>query len=188
VEQRKPGPTKVSIANIASHSGPAYDFKIKCAARITTSKIKRDHMKINNAGLILALLSMITAGASNYLYKRSTDAMGPVNTTFFSYLFSIVFAIILWLLFREKERVTVAGLFWPALLAIILFISVWTFNYAVQFIDVSVASTIRSLGFVITIVLAIFLSQEKLTTKDWIAVVFAVLALILFGTRNDHIK
>lgn len=145
-------------------------------------------MKINNAGLIFSLLSMITAGASNYLYKRSTDAIGPVNTTFFSYLFSIVLAIILWFLFREKERMTVVGLFWPALLAIVLFISVWTFNYAVQFMDVSAASTIRSLGFIITIFLAIALSEEKLTTKDWVAVVFAVLALILFGTRGGNIK
>ena len=145
-------------------------------------------MKINNAGLIFALLSMITAGASNYLYKRSTDAIGPINTTFFSYLFSIVLAVAVWLLFREKGRVTAASLVWPATLAIVLFISVWTFNYAVQFIDVSVASTIRSLGFVITIFLAIALSQEKLTTKDWIAVVFAVLALILFGIKSEHIK
>jgi drug/metabolite transporter (DMT)-like permease len=143
-------------------------------------------MKIDNAGLILSVLSMITAGASNYLYKRSTDAIGPVNTTFFSYLFSIVLAMMLWLLFREKERVTVAGLFWPALLAIILFISVWTFNYAVQCIDVSVASTIRSLGFIVTIFLAIALSQEQLSTKDWLAVVFAVFALVLFGINDEN--
>jgi drug/metabolite transporter (DMT)-like permease len=145
-------------------------------------------MKINNAGLIFSLLSMVTLGVSNYLYKRSTEFLGPTNTTFFYYMFSSVLAVIVWLLFREKERVTAPGLLWPALLAVFLFISVWTFNYAVQFIDVSVASTIRSLCFVITIFLAIFLSQEKLTTKDWIAVVFAVLALILFGTRNENIK
>ena len=145
-------------------------------------------MKINNPGLIFSLLSMVTLGVSNYLYKRSTEFLGPTNTTFFYYMFSSVLAVIVWLLFREKERVTAPGLLWPALLAVFLFISVWTFNYAVQFIDVSVASTIRSLCFVITIFLAIFLSQEKLTTKDWIAVVFAVLALILFGTRNENIK
>ena len=64
------------------------------------------------------------------------------------------------------------------LLAIVLFTSVWTFNQAVARIDVSVASTIRSLNFVVTIALAMLLSQEKLTPRDWIAVAFATAARI----------
>ena len=142
-------------------------------------------MKGSYEGLLFSLVSMITMGISNYLYKRSTEALGATNTTFFSYLFSVIIAMLIWSLFGEKQPFSYADLFWPALLAVFLFISVWTFNYAVQFIDVSVATTIRSLGFVVTILLAIFISHEKLSTKDWIAVVFAVIAVSLFGSTKS---
>ena len=141
-------------------------------------------MKASYEGLLFSLISMITMGISNYLYKRSTEVLGATNTTFFSYLFSVIIAMLIWFLFREKQSFSYADLFWPALLAVFLFISVWTFNYAVQFIDVSVATTIRSLGFVVTILLAIFISHEKLSTKDWIAVAFAVIAVSLFGSTE----
>ena len=143
-------------------------------------------MKAGYEGLFFSLASMLTLGVSTYLYKRSTDVIGPTNTTFFYYLFSFTIAIVVWLLFRETQPIPTANLFWPALLAAFLFTSVWTFNYAVKFIDVSVASTIRSLSFAITILLAINLSQEQLTTKDWFAVVFAVIALVLFGLNTKN--
>lgn len=142
-------------------------------------------MKPDQAGPLLALASMVTLGISNYLYKRSTDTIGPVNATFFYYLFSLLPATLGWLALGEKERISWSGLAWPALLAIVLFTSVWTFNQAVARIDVSVASTIRSLNFVVTIGLAILLSQEKLTLRDWVAVAFATAAILLFSTRND---
>lgn len=142
-------------------------------------------MKPGQAGPLLALASMVTLGISNYLYKRSTDALGPVNATFFYYLFSLLPATLGWLALGEKERISLGGLVWPALLAGVLFTSVWTFNQAVARIDVSVASTLRSLNFVVTIGLAILLSQERLTPRDWIAVAFATAAIVLFSTRND---
>ena len=141
-------------------------------------------MKASNEGLLFALASMVTMGISHYLYKRSTEAIGPTNTTFFYYLFSLIIATAIWLLFREKQTVVSVNLLWPAILAVFLFTSVWTFNYAVNLIDVSVATTIRSLGFVVTIALAISLSHEQLTTKDWIAVVFATIAVVLFGSGD----
>ena len=142
-------------------------------------------MKASYEGLLFSLISMITMGISSYLYKRSTEVLGATNTTFFYYLFSGIIALFVWLLFREKQPFTSGDLFWPAILAIFLFSSVWTFNYALQFIDVSVATTVRSLGFVVTILLAILISHEKLSTKDWIAVVFAVIAVSLFGSTKS---
>ena len=143
-------------------------------------------MKASYEGLLFSLASMLTLGVSTYLYKRSTDILGPTNTTFFYYLFSFTIAIVVWVLFRERDPIAISSLFWPALLAVFLFTSVWTFNYAVKFIDVSVASTIRSLSFAITILLAIYFSQEQLTMKDWVAVVFAVIAIVLFGSNTKN--
>ncbi len=141
-------------------------------------------MKASYEGLLFSLASMITMGISSYLYKRSTEVLGATNTTFFYYLFSGIIALFVWLLFREKQPITSTDLFYPAILAVFLFSSVWTFNYALQFMDVSVATTIRSLGFVVTILLAIFISHEQLSTKDWLAVVLAVIAVSLLGSTE----
>lgn len=141
-------------------------------------------MTTTKEGLFFAIVSMVTMGISSYLYKRSTDAIGATNTTFFYYLFGLMIAAMIWPVFREKQVAFSWNLIWPAILALFLFTSVWAFNYSVSLIDVSVATTIRSLGFVVTIGLAVFLSQERLTPREWVAVVFATLAVILFGSSE----
>ncbi|HIK45925.1 MAG TPA: DMT family transporter [Leptolyngbyaceae cyanobacterium M65_K2018_010] len=141
-------------------------------------------MTTTKEGLLFALASMVTLGISSYLYKRSTDAIGPTNTTFFYYLFGLIIASVIWFFFREKQVSLSLNLLWPGVLALFLFSSVWTFNYAVNLIDVSVATTIRSLGFVVTIMLAITLSSESLTPREWFAVAFATIAVILFGSAE----
>jgi drug/metabolite transporter (DMT)-like permease len=140
-------------------------------------------MKASHEGFFLLLISMVTLGVSTYLYKRSADVIGPTNTTFFYYLFSSAIAIVMWVVFREKQPIAPASLFWPALVSVFLFTSVWTFNYAIKFMDVSTASSIRSLGFIVTILLAIFISHEKLSPKDWIAVALAVIAVLILGSK-----
>jgi drug/metabolite transporter (DMT)-like permease len=137
-------------------------------------------------GLFFALLSMVTLGVSTYLYKRSTEAIGPNNTTFFYYLFSLVIAVIVWLVLGEKQTFEKTALFWPALLAAFLFTSVWAFNYAVNVIDVSVAATVRSLSFLVTIVLAVVISHESMSPRDWVAAALAVVAIVLFGANSQR--
>jgi drug/metabolite transporter (DMT)-like permease len=134
-------------------------------------------------GMTFALFSMITLGVSTYLYKRSTAVIGPTNTTFFYYLFSLVIAVGVWSVFGEKQTFEKTALLWPALLAAFLFTSVWAFNHAVSVIDVSVAATLRSLSFLVTIVLAVAISRESLSPRDWVAVALAVTAIVLFGTN-----
>jgi hypothetical protein len=43
-------------------------------------------MPTNIHMMVFALLSMVALGVSTYLYKRSTKAIEPTNTTFFYYL------------------------------------------------------------------------------------------------------
>jgi drug/metabolite transporter (DMT)-like permease len=143
-------------------------------------------MPASLSGLFFSLLSMVTLGVSTYLYKRSTAAIGPTNTTFFYYLFSLVIAVIIWLAFGEKQTYEKTALLWPALLAAFLFTSVWAFNYAVNVIDVSIAATIRSLSFLVTIVLAVGISHESMSPKDWVAAGLAVVAIVLFGANSQR--
>ncbi len=132
-------------------------------------------------GFSLAIISMAGLGFSTFLYKRSTDAIGPVNTTFFYYLFSLCIAVVVWLLFREKDIEILKGLHWPALIAIFLFTSVLTFNFAVKYIEVSIGSTVRSLSFLVTVVLAVVFYKEQLHIKDYAALMFAAIAILLFS-------
>jgi drug/metabolite transporter (DMT)-like permease len=96
-------------------------------------------------------------------------------------LFGLCIAIAIWSLFREKDKELVEGIHWPALIAIALSASVLAFNYAVKYIDVSVGSTVRSLSFLVTVVLAVVSSKEQLHAKDWVALVGATIALLGMG-------
>ena len=138
-------------------------------------------MQNNSLGLTLAIISMVGLGISNFLYKKSSTAIGPINTTFFYYLFSFCIALIVWFLFREHGVLKYKELIWPASIAVFLFISVLSFTFAVKYIDVSVGSTIRCLAFIVTLVLALVFTKEHLSLKDFIALGLAIFAIILFG-------
>ena len=137
-------------------------------------------------GVILAVVSMAGLGISSLLYKQSTSVIGPVNTTFFYYLFSVLIAAVVWCLFREERSLAAAHLVWPALIAVFLFSSVLAFNHAVRYIDVSVASTIRSLSFAVTVGLALCFFKERLYLKDYLALGLAVVAVLIFGMEAER--
>jgi drug/metabolite transporter (DMT)-like permease len=49
-----------------------------------------------------------------------------------------------------------------------------------------VAATLRSLSFLVTIVLAVSISHESLAPKDWIAAALAAVAIVLFGINPQR--
>lgn len=143
-------------------------------------------MEKNYLGLLFIIVSMSCLGISTFIYKKSTEAVGPVNTTFFYYLFAFIMAGIYWLIFREEQPFSKTDLIWPLLVALFLFISVLTFNYALsQLLPISIASAIRSLSFVVTIALAVIITREKIHPKDIVAIVLATAALTLFFWKPD---
>ena len=138
-------------------------------------------MQMPTNGLALAIGSMFFMGVSTFLYKYSTDAIGPTNTTFFYYLFSIVIAAAVWIVFREKQDFARADLIWPLAIAICLFMSVWLFNLSLEALQISVASTIRGLFFVVTGALAFLVLKETPSPTVLYAMVFAVISVLLLG-------
>lgn len=138
-------------------------------------------MEKNYFGLIFIIISMICLGVSTFFYKKSTETAGPVNTTFFYYLFAFIMAAVYWIIFREKTPLSPAAMLWPFLVALFLFTSVLTFNYALSHtLPISVASAVRSLSFVVTTAMAVIIYRESLHPKDIIAILLAVAALTLF--------
>jgi drug/metabolite transporter (DMT)-like permease len=132
-------------------------------------------------GIISAIISMIFAGISAYLYKRCSPLLGPTNTTFFYYLSGFVIASIVWVVAREKTPIVRGDLVWPFFTALSLFISIWTFNYSLQTTNVSIASPIRGMSFVVTAFLAVWISSEKLYLKDYLAMALALISIIVFS-------
>ena len=137
-----------------------------------------------NLGFIFAVVSMLTLGIANFYYKKSTQLLGPVNTTFYYYLFSFLIATTVWLAFRERgfsPKSSYQDLAWPLIIAVFLFASVLSFNYSVKYINISVGSTIRSMSFLVTIVLALVVYKENFAVKDYIATILALSAVALFA-------
>ena len=137
-----------------------------------------------NLGFIFAVVSMLTLGIANFYYKKSTQLLGPVNTTFYYYLFSFLIATTVWLALRERgfsSKPSYQDLVWPLIIAVFLFASVLSFNFSVKYINVSVGSTIRSMSFLVTIVLALLVYKESFAVKDYIATVLALAAVVLFA-------
>ena len=141
-------------------------------------------MDKNLLGLGFALLSAVSLGVSNFLYKRSSEVLSPINTTFFYYSFSFVIALIVWWLFGERERISGSALIWPLLIAVFLFTSVLSFNYAVMSLDISLGATIRALSFIVTALLGVLIYKEILTYRLLLALFLMMAAVLIAGTEK----
>ena len=132
-------------------------------------------------GFFWATISALCLGAGTFLYKISSKSIGAVNTTFYYYLFSIVIAFGLWIATPNKETFEKSALIWPALMAVLLCASVLTFSTSVKSIDMTVASTIRGLSLIPSVVLAFYLYGEKLNFRTSLAIILVICSVILLG-------
>lgn len=135
-------------------------------------------------GFLSATLSMLCLGVSTYLYKKCSPTLGTTNTTFFYYAFGFLIAALVWVFAREKTSYQSKDLIWPFLTALSLFVSIWTFNYALQFIPMSIAAPIRGMSFLVAVFLAVIFSGEKICTKDFVAIGLVVAALAVFSSAE----
>ena len=132
-------------------------------------------------GFAWAILSALLLGTGTFLYKISSRALGASNTTFFYYLFSMALAALVWVVSSGKETVHKPALLWPALMALFLSASVWTFSSAVRTLDMSTASTIRGLSFIPAVVLAIAFYGERPGPRTVVAICMIIVAVVLLG-------
>lgn len=134
-------------------------------------------------GFLWAVVSALCLGVGTFLYKISTRSLSPSDTTFYYYWCSALLATVVWLLSADRVAPIERGhLVWPALMAVFLCASVWTFSSAVQTIDISVASTIRGLSFIPAAVLGLIVYGERLTPKAILAILLMAGAVFLLGS------
>lgn len=132
-------------------------------------------------GLSWAVVSALCLGIGTFFYKVSGKHLTASNTTFFYYLFSLVLAFFVWMTTPDRGEIQRSALIWPAMMAVFLCASVWTFSSATRAVDMSVASTIRGLSFVPTVLLSIAVFNEKPSLKTFIAMALVVIAVLLLG-------
>ena len=135
-----------------------------------------------NKGFLLAVLSMLLAGAGSLLFKESVQRIGAASTTAFYYFFGFIFVAAA-LLVSRKLSFPSEGLIWVIAAASSLCLSVLCFNFSLYSVNVSTAATIYSLGFVVTIIGAVVFFEEKLVLHDYIAAALAVAAVVTYGLK-----
>ena len=132
------------------------------------------------SGVLHALVSMIFTGIAIYLYKRCLQ-LGPANTTFYYFACAAPLAFIYWICFREPVPFRLEQLAWPFVIAVFFIAAVLMYNSSIKTLPVSIAATIRSLSFTVTVFLGVAMSKEKLYLKDYAAIVLAVIAIAIFA-------
>jgi drug/metabolite transporter (DMT)-like permease len=132
-------------------------------------------------GLGWAIVSALCLGTGTFFYKISGRHLSPSNTTFFYYLFSLVLAFFVWIFTPDRGEVSRSALVWPALMALFLCSSVWTFSSATRAIDMSAASTVRGLSFIPTVLLSMAVFHERPSIKTFAAMALVMVAVLLLG-------
>lgn len=136
-------------------------------------------------GILLLIFSAMSLGTANIFYKTSNANIGPVNTTFFYYLFGTLFALIIWGIWGERGRLSLSGMVHPMLIAVFLVTSVLCFNLAIKMIPIASASTVRSLSFVFTALLAVLFLGKTLTIKQIIGIGMGIGAVFLLSSGKS---
>ncbi|WP_156819990.1 EamA family transporter [Synechococcus sp. PCC 7336] len=141
-------------------------------------------MKLKMA-YVLAILAMVTLGIGNFIFKISTDTIGPIYTTLFYYVFGTFIGMSFWWFSEQKSAFQIStqwsGLIWPALAALSIALSVLSFSTALKSLPVSLASTILNLSFIVTTILGLMILKESLSLKDIVAILLAVTSIVIFG-------
>lgn len=132
-------------------------------------------------GFTWAIVSALCLGVGTFFYKISGRYLSASDTTFFYYLFSTILAFFAWLFASERGEVERSALVWPALMAVFLCLSVWSFSSATRILDMSAASTIRGLSFLPTVLLSVVVLHERPSLKTCMAMVLIALAVLLLG-------
>lgn len=133
---------------------------------------------MNNSYLLL-FASMIFLGVSNIFFQKSTQIIGPINTTWWYYIFGLLLSTVIYLVSEKPVITDYTAIKWPFFVALFLVMSVCLFNFALQKINVSIASTVRSLSFITTILLSFYFSEEVLSSRQLLGMVLGIGSILL---------
>ncbi len=128
--------------------------------------------------ILLAILAMLGYGVTAVIYKLAGKSIDPVSMTLMTSAMMTITILLFWL-FTKQKNVTFPGLGYAGIAGIIAGLSFIAFIAAIHFGKVSVATTLRGLSFLVTVIIAVLFLAEKLTWLKALGIGFAAIAIVL---------
>ena len=125
-----------------------------------------------------ALLALVGYGITGFLYKVSSKYIDAVSMAVVMSAFSFTVMVPYWYTIRDKRVMTSTGIWYALLIGVVGGIAFMAYIKSIHLGKASVATTLRSLSFIVTSVLAVTLLDEELSSRQWIGIALAISAAI----------
>lgn len=130
---------------------------------------------------LYSVLTVVTWGLWGLLSKLASNYAKPRQALIFQTVGVLAFGLVV--LFVEKFKIewSVPGFSWAALGGFLAFVGFLTFFAALEQGKASTVVTLSALYPLVTIILSVVLLHEKLTTRQGIGIVLALIASVLLA-------
>ncbi len=127
----------------------------------------------------MLLGSMFFLGISNLFFQKSSLTIGAFPTTVWYYIIGTIITLLAYVFNfnNEKLLVPIHDLKWVALISLCISLSVYLFSRAVETVPVSIGASIRSMSFVVTILITLILGETDWDVKKGVGVLCALAAV-----------
>lgn len=136
-------------------------------------------------GIIYNLFAAIFWGITFGLFKIPIEKLGAWRFSFVLettvLCFSLLLAFTTFKNERFKKEIIYENLKWYLPLGFLAFIAVATYNFSLEFIDVSIAALLGNLTPVVSIILSIVLFKQKINKKEFIGIAILVFAIFILN-------
>jgi drug/metabolite transporter (DMT)-like permease len=157
-----------------------------------SGNIRKLHEFHTSKGVKEALITLIFYGLYFYMLALIINDIGFYSTFVFTWIASGVFTIIFSIFMKGKTTLTelkdnkVLSMF---IINNILFCFAWIiFNYALVSEKVSILTSISSLYPAVTVMLAVYINKEKLTTPQILGIVLTLLGIFILGMEQAFVN
>lgn len=138
-------------------------------------------MKKMEPWFIFSILALISWGFWGFFPKLATNFINPKSAAFYEVIGALIFGIILLFVINFKLQTNAYGIIFGILTGFFALLGGLFFLYALSTgSKVSTSIIITAMYPVITIILSTLILHETLTIKQGIAMIFALIAIILF--------
>lgn len=130
--------------------------------------------------VLMAIVAMMGYGITAVIYKLAGKDIDSVSMTFFTSVFIAIFTFFIWY-FTKDKHFTSKGIWYAAISGLIAAVAFVAFITSIQGGKVSIASTLRSLSFLVTSVIAIYFLAEKVSLFKLLGIILAGIAAVLLA-------
>ncbi len=129
--------------------------------------------------ILFGILTMVAWGCADFFAKKGVDKVGPYQTFFWNYVFSVVGYIVLFSLFPQKVvwSPNLLGLFLIG--GIVTFFGYIFFYQGLQKGFVSIMSPIVACNLLVVVGLSVIFLNEKVTNNHWLGIIVAMIGLVI---------